>query len=149
MLPIKVEVSRRLLDRFKRAAKAAFPCETFAYLIGQNAGSLQIVEDLYFPEGVERNCTTNAVWSEEHWLAEATTYARDEDAAVIGDIHSHPRTFARWGGQLSECTPSAGDHAIGWHGLCGICVVSEQQDGRLKAAARFYGPSPQIETHLL
>ena len=146
MKAIRVEIPRRLAERFRRQAKAAFPCETYALLIGQNAGDLVVIEDLFVPDDVRDHCTEARVNIREYWHGEALAYALEQGAAVVGDIHSHPRRYDTWSGQVTERTPSEGDHAEGWVGLCGICVVSEQEDGRLRAGVRFYGPSYRIKT---
>lgn len=146
MTAIRVEVPRRLVEKFKREAKAAFPREAFAFLVGHNAGDLVIVEDLFIPDDVRQYCTETAVKIPSEWHGEALAFALEQEAAVVGDIHSHPRRYNAWNGQVTERTPSEGDHAEGWNGLCGICVVSEQKDGRLRASVRFYGPSYRIET---
>lgn len=147
MRPIRVEIQRRTVERFKSQAKQAFPRESFAYLIGQNVGDLVVVEDLFTPDDVLKHCTGDAVTViPPHWPAEARAFARESEAGVVGDIHSHPRRYQIWGGQLSERVPSEGDYEHGWRGICGICVVAEQKDGRLRASARFYGPSYRIQT---
>ncbi|MFN3323408.1 MAG: Mov34/MPN/PAD-1 family protein [Bryobacteraceae bacterium] len=149
MRTIRVEIPRLLVERFKREAKASFPRETFAYLVGQNCGDLVVIEDLFTPDDVRNYCTEAAVNVPNHWPAEARAFAKENEAEVVGDIHSHPRSYEVWKGQITEWTPSEGDHAEGWCGLCGICVVSEQKDGRLRASVRFYGPSYRIQTRFI
>jgi len=146
MRALRVEIPRRVLESFKRAAKKAFPREAFAYLIGQDAGDLLIIEDLYFPTDQGRYAGETGITVPPHWEPEARAHAKEQDATLVGDIHSHPRRFSQWKGQLSERTPSEGDHAQGWRGLCGICVIAEQSDGRLRASIRFFGPSFPVHT---
>jgi hypothetical protein len=147
--PLRIEVSRRVIERFKRAAREAFPRETFAFLVGQDAGDLVIVEDLFIPEDVAEWCTRGAVYAPPQWEIEARIAAAEDGAKVVGDIHSHPRPYEVWRGQLTERTPSEGDHAIGWRGICGICVVSETRNKKRRASVRFYGPAWKVEEKVI
>jgi hypothetical protein len=143
---VRVEYGRRMLAKFRAAARDAFPRETFAYLLGHALGDLYVIEDLWFPPDVAEHCTTAAVNVQDSWLIDAREHARDEDLQVIGDIHSHPRMFRHWRGFSREVTPSAGDHASGWGlGLCGICAVIQEIDGGLKTRLKFYAPILPVE----
>ena len=149
MPQITVEIRRRIIERFKIEAKRAWPREAFAYLIGHNVGDLVVIEDLYIPDDVDCFNNETSVYPQLHWMAEARVQAEDDEMEIVGDIHSHPYTFAQCSGALGETIPSEGDHAEGWDGICGICVVSEQKSGGLKARARFYGPTFKVETKLI
>lgn len=141
---IRLEIPRRLVEQFKRQAKAAWPREAFAFLLGRDAGDVVEFEDLYVPDGIQ--ATETEITHNPAHMVEAREFAHDDGLDVVGDIHSHPRRYARWGGSLLERTPSEGDHEIGWRGIAGVCVVAEQRDGRLRAAVKFYGPSiPVVE----
>jgi len=141
MRAINVEYPREVIGRFRAAARKAFPYETFAYLLGHALGTVYMVEDIWIPPDVAAHATKSSVTVPHSWLLEAREAAKDEDLRVIGDIHSHPRTFRQWGGMVREVTPSAGDHAQGWpDGICGICVVTQQVNGQLTTRVKFYGP---------
>lgn len=149
MRAIEVSVERSVLEDFKRRAKVAFPRETMAYLIGRDLGDRMSIEGLYVPMGQAVYCSALKVAIPPRWEDEAREHARGLGAAVIGDIHSHPRCYHEWKGQLSERTPSETDHKQGWAGLSGICVVSEQRRGGLLASVCFYGPSLPVRIRIL
>lgn len=143
-VPIRIEIKKKAISQFKKAAKEAFPKETLAYLIGEHVGDLVIIEEVYFPEKVNEASSKNAVYYQEWWPKEAKEYASDNGSNVVGDIHSHPRRFKLWKGLTTEITPSQGDYVDGWSGICGICVVSELKSGKLRAGIKFYGPTSKV-----
>ena len=147
--PIRVQVSRRVIGQFKRAAKEAFPRETWAYLLGEDAVDLVVAEGLYFPRDVEKHCTTRNTHIQPHWDAEAADVARDEGLTVVGTIHSHPYTYRECGGSIRDGAPSEKDHLCGWSGIYGICVVAEQRSGRLISRIQFFPPAPVIQTEVI
>ncbi len=135
--PITVEVSRPLLERFKREAKTAFPRETFAYLLGQDAGDQVHIEDLWFPEDVHVHSSEDMVDVQPHWEFEAGAHAREEGLEVVGDIHSHPFRRRETQGTVPGREPSEGDLERGVRRLTGICTVVESKRG-LRASIRFW-----------
>ncbi len=143
ILPIKVNVRRHVINRFKKAAKEAFPKETFAFLLGHNAGTLVDVEDLYFPEGIAKLSTVNSVEIPDELVSEARAYAKEEALTIVGDIHSHPFQWAELKRSCTkpESTPSETDLRSGWYHISAICLVCEDSKGRLTASKpRFWGP---------
>lgn len=143
---VRIEYSSKLIRKFQAAARAAYPRETFAYLLGHALGDLYVIEDIWIPPDVGNHTTRVAVFIQDSWLTDAAEFAKEEELSVIGDIHSHPRPFKVWRGQLSEVTPSAGDHATGWgNGICGICVVTELKSGKLRTRVKFYPPVYRVE----
>jgi len=146
MLSITVEISRRITEQFKKAAKLAFPKETFAYLIGHDAGTQLAVEELYFPDDVEQHCTEDAVHVQPHWLVDAQTHARETAAEVIGDIHSHPFPHSM---SYVDRSPSESDIDRAWGSVYGICLVRQDKNGRLRASIRFYPRQPEMITKVV
>lgn len=143
---ITVRVTRTVVLEFKKAAREAFPCETFAYLLGRDAGTLVEVEELFFPMDVDEWCTENGVHISPGWLPAAKKEAAHSGLKVVGDIHSHP--FKHWelGSVLPECAPSEQDLDGGQHHITGICRVREFRGGRKVASIRFWGPMfPVVE----
>ncbi len=143
LIPFKVDIPRRLVDEFKKAAKAAFPRETFAYLIGHEAGTSVGVEELYFPEDLDTHTTEESVNVADHWLIDAKAHARDIEATVLGDIHSHPYKHRRGHGEPDR-SPSESDIDRAWSNLYGICLVRQDKNGRLRASIRFYSRQPEV-----
>jgi len=142
MRSIRVEVSRKLLDQFKREAKLAFPREKFAYLVGHDCCSDVYVEDLYFPDGVDACCTEDTVNVRPHWIIEARAHASDIEAEVLGDIHSHP---FRHGTGDPDRSPSEHDIDRAWGSIYGICLVHQDRNKRLRSSIRFWAAQPPVE----
>jgi hypothetical protein len=125
---ITVRCPRRLVEQFKRAAKAVFPLEKYALLIGtdERSGARRTitVTEIYCPEGADDFCKSGLVRVQGEWIAAAADHARESGAELVGDIHSHPWTYREWsaidgvpGRQRSES-----DHdAATWDKIAGIC----------------------------
>lgn len=143
-----MRVPDKIIQQFKQQAKAAFPRETFAYLIGIDAGTSVEVEDLYVPDNVDDHCGYNFVTIQPHWEIEAMEHARDDGRDVLGDIHSHPYT-AMDGVTKPDRAQSEADMDCNATGLCGICTVVESRSGRLRASVRFWGPTTTVETVII
>ena len=145
---IKVCVSRSLLSEFKRKAKAAFPQETFGYLLGRDAGTVVEVEELYIPLDVDEWCSVNSVTISDEWLPDAKRHAAEHGLKVVGDIHSHPYRHREVGKLKPDCSPSAVDIDGGIQTISAICQVRQCKTGRLVATVRFWGPMFPVEEHI-
>ncbi len=155
MKAIVVRCPRRLVEQFKRAAKAVFPLEKYALLIGTDIRSgprrIITVTGIYFPEGADNFCKAGIVKVQGEWIAAAAAHARESGAELVGDIHSHPWTYREWsaidgvpGRQRSES-----DHdSMVWDKISAICRVYETSTGRLRASVRFWPPTAPVETIL-
>lgn len=149
LLPVTVEISGKLLRQFKAAAKKAFPNETLAYLLGQDAGTSVSIDEFWFPEDVAKYATPGAVMIADHWEAQVKEYAREREHTVLGDIHSHPYNYLPGRRFLpTDCAPSEGDYADPWKGLCGICRVTQSKNGALRSSIRFWGPAVPVEMRI-
>lgn len=148
---IQIEIPNQVIQQFKKQAKAAFPRETFAYLIGRDAGTVVEVESLFVPDGLDSHCTPASVAVQPHWLVDAKEYAADNAAAsVVGTIHSHPYTFAESGGCRLDRGLSEADHeALRGQGISGVCTVQQAKSGSLRASIRFWGPTIPVETAII
>jgi len=152
---IVVKCPRRLVEQFKRAAKAVFPLEKYALLIGTDVKSgprrIITVTEIHFPEGADSFCRPGVVKVQGEWIATAADHARESGTELVGDIHSHPWTYREWsaidgvpGRQRSES-----DHdSMVWDKIAGICRVYETSTGRLRASVRFWPPTAPLETIL-
>lgn len=65
---IQVHVSRTLINEFKKEAREAFPKETFAYLLGRDAGTIVEIEELFIPLDADEWCTETGVEISDEWL---------------------------------------------------------------------------------
>jgi proteasome lid subunit RPN8/RPN11 len=136
-LPAKVDAAIR------RQAREAWPKETIGFLLGRRAGTLYEVEDLWVPPDIQA-CRTSVTLIDWHPAA-AAYIAENDELEVLGAWHSHPRPWKSWKGWRQENTPSAGDHKLGWEGLCGICAVIEKKNGGLETRLDWFPPSPPVE----
>ena len=139
---VGVDCPPAIRERFRRQAVDAFPCETYAFLLGTFAGGTYTIHETYTP--VSMTATESAIYFGEDEADNANARAAAMGVAVIGDIHSHPRLFSEWCGSIAEATPSEWDHDEGIGGLCGICVVSQAEDFKLNTRIRFYGPAAKV-----
>jgi hypothetical protein len=144
---MKVTVSRRLLDRFKREAKGAFPRETYAILLGKvNCVGVRIT-GLYIPENQDKHATHNRVYVQDMWWVVARQLADADKCTVIGELHSHAETSKF----EMDAAPSEGDwdrapHIDGYtHGICG---VRKYPSGRMLARVRFWPTQTGITTQV-
>lgn len=145
---IKVHVSRTLINEFKKEAKEAFPKETFAYLIGSDAGTSVEIEELFVPLDVDEWCDSNSVNISDQWLPAARRQAGYHGLKVIGDIHSHPYKHGEMGNMKPDCAPSADDIDGGLPYINAICHVRELKNGKLISQVRFWGPMFPVEEHI-
>jgi proteasome lid subunit RPN8/RPN11 len=145
---IKVCVSRGLINEFKGEARVAFPRETFAYLLGRDAGTIVEIEELFTPMDVDEWCTETGVDISDDWLPAAKKHAREHGLKVVGDIHSHPFRYGEIGKLKPECTPSEEDIDNGMPWIVGICQVNQAKTGRLTTRVRFWGPMFPVEEHI-
>jgi hypothetical protein len=141
---MRLSFPQRLERRWHAEARRQWPLEAFAYLLGTRDAWGFSVEDLWIPPATHLEASEAGIYTPRRWLHEAYRIADEEGLTVLGDIHTHPRRFKAYGGSLSEATPSEGDYATGWSGLCGITNASEQRDGRIKCRTRFYGPIARL-----
>jgi len=135
---------KKVERQWHAVCRYGWPHERYAFLIGHRVGDLYEVESLYIPADVAAYASRSHVETPDKWASDAIDEAVHEAAQVIGDIHSHPRTFKSWKGSLLDCVPSEGDFAAGWIGACGITVASEQRNGRIKCRTRFYSPAERV-----
>lgn len=147
---LSFECPRRLVESFKRQAKSAFPKETLSYIYGQIHGTSIVVEGIWVPDDVLRHCTHTSVTMLPHWDLEAIDVAKDQDAVVLGTIHSHPfckdelytasGKFAGMPG-MEQSAIDIESCGIAWQQISGICRVTENLACRLRASVKFWGPT--------
>ena len=147
--PIQLEVQKSVVEKFKRAAKEAFPLETFAYLLGRDAGTSVEIEDIFIPNNVLECVTTTSVLIDDSWLPAARKEARDLGLTVVGDIHSHPFRYGEEGDLRLHSAPSAIDMENGLKGINGICAVVQSKSGRLRSRVTFWGPMCEVRERLI
>lgn len=145
--PITVKFPKRLVAQFKKQAKAAFPHETWAALLGTervNGSRSMEVCSLFVPESVSKHCKTATIDMQHGWFTEAQEYAQENDIVLLGDIHSHPYTYDILKAshyKLLDRTLSEPDlDYTRWDGLSAIMVVEEYRPFKLRARYRIWGP---------
>lgn len=146
LLPIRLEISERLVRRLEKAARLAFPRETFALLLGEDAGTNSVVTDLYFPENVAQHATNVSVEYQPLWLIDAMEYAGAHSLDVLGDWHSHPYRSGEEVFILEDCAAPSGGDLESQRMITGITALHEKPSGRKYAKTRFWGPIVHVET---
>lgn len=141
---VSVEISRRVITAFKIQAKLAFPRETIAYMIGEDAGTAVSIENLWFPEDAVG--TRNSIMLHDAWRTIAQDAAKDLDMTVLGTIHSHPYPADC----VANPAPSVEDLVHGDLGpLMGICTVLRMRNGGLRSAIRIWGPMVPVSVKIV
>ncbi len=149
--PMRLEISEELVDEFKDRAKAAFPTETWAALLGKIEPDKITVDELWMPAGLSKYCHRSYVDIQGDWSTAAKRYAKKLGKVVLGDIHSHPYDLVELTARKPhrpDASPSEGDYDRQRDGLLqGICLVTETKTHQLRARIRFWGMTiPFVET---
>lgn len=144
---MKIVYSRRLMDHFRRTAKAMYPREAYAALLSKVIGETCQIDMVYIPDDQEK-------WSSESGLAvpqrvwdKAQRIARKVGLVFAGDIHSHPfpSSFKH------DCSPSdldwtrAREARLTFHG---ICSIRKHPDGRLTTRIKFWPRTAELKERI-
>jgi len=135
----KVIFPKNLRQQFIKAAKAAFPREEFACLLGRrDENGIFSIEELYFPPGRENSATKDYVQPELDWFEWAREIGFQKGLIILGDIHSHCYDANKEG--VADTSPSEQDFTYlaaikdeveHYYSILGICRVA-------KKGRRFY-----------
>lgn len=127
-MALSVRIPKALEEHFKKSAKAAFPNEEYAILIGHKSGpeTFEVI-DLYYPADRQRFCSPHHVKVQAKWFKEARKEARSRGYRLIGDIHSHPYDNEPADASPSECDWDNAEYPKYWTNgaqiITGICMV--------------------------
>jgi hypothetical protein len=145
--PVTIQVSEKITEEFKANAKASFPNEAFAYLLGHVDDDKIVIDSLFYPTDVDKHCTPYHVHVQPAWRKEAQKEAKRTDTQILGDIHSHPYVYnGDKGSRLCDTSPSETDWDGVYNGeITGICVVQQIKDKRLRARVKYWGPMAQVK----
>lgn len=143
-----VKFPRYLKRRFLKEAKALFPNEAYALILGVRLddGSLEI-KDLFIPEDIQKYSTPEFVNVPDEWFRKAHELAFYSNSIVLGDIHSH---CYRKNEGITDATPSEGDYRrvaevrkymMHYYSILGILRLVENQDGSIKSRLMMYQPA--------
>jgi len=146
---MKLDVSKKVLDKARRSAKKYFPIETYGYLLGRVRNGKGYITDIYIPKDISEHCDTDGVDVPKHWATEVDEYCKLNLLAILGDIHSHPYTAKEISCKNSRdisASPSEEDYEDpGMGGIQGIIVVLENKNGSLSTRVKLYGPQVQLQ----
>lgn len=141
---MRICVPKKINRAFIERARAAFPKETLGYLLGRTDENMTLqVEEIYFPENIDKHTSTGGVDVQHRWFQAARKRARQIKGIILGDIHSHPYTthelLVR---RLSpDCSPSECDLERYKVGLVqGICLMRESKNGNIRIRTKYWGP---------
>ena len=141
---VTVQVSPEVTEAFKAKAKANFPKEAFAYLLGHQDNETIQIDDLFYPTGVDDYCHPGYVDVQDKWIRQVRRRAKQTGVMIVGDIHSHPYAIAEIEARRPH-HPDTSPSTIDWERtrfglLMGICLLTETTNGRLRAKIKFWGP---------
>jgi len=154
-MPKRVEFPETLARSFKRAAKAVFPREFYAILLGDRGQSAFLVHELWIPTEQEEFCTAMSVDIPMRWWKEAQKYADNRAFEVLGDLHSH--CFDLEDVREYDASPSEGDIdrsmsllklTGGEEAVFGICTINEYPRQK-RARFRFWPLIAKVETQIV
>ena len=141
---ISFTIPKALERQFIKQAKAAFPKETAAFLIGTVAGDHLHCDELWVPDDTSDFSTENYILPQPHWFAGAAEVAEEmgPEYSVVSWWHSHPYIQTA-GNCLRDRAQSEGDLDCPTQAfpVQGICVVQEfLRKGKpcLRASMRFW-----------
>lgn len=146
-MTITLTVPPAIIREFKARAKTAFPKETWALMLGTIAGDHAHVDELYWPDDVDRFATNCQVSEQPHWFAEAQEQAKESDLVICGRLHSHPYERDEADFLVTDRAQSEGDldSPGSRYLISGVCVVQELKAKRLRASMRFWGPTVSVK----
>lgn len=144
----KVTVSRAVLAKLKSHAKACWPKESYAILLGESSSSLQSyrVTDAYIPDNVMQYSTKSWVSVQMAWWDAARLYAIEHNLSILGDVHSH--TYSKR--FIGDHAPSEVDwhRALPKHNLHAVMLLQELRSGRKRASIKFWPVIDPIECQI-
>jgi hypothetical protein len=144
LLPaIQLFVPDRLVQKFKAKAKAIFPLEQYAVVLGHTvAGVIQLTEFVY----PEFKSTDSQIFLQPVVLAEIAEYAKEHDLRVYGDIHSHcyEEEYSIAGYKMDRARSEADHYYAPLFTIQGICVITKHND-KMKASVKWWGPTIPVQ----
>ena len=82
---------KKLRNELSAVAKAAYPNEIFAFLLGEKIGETYNIQKLYFPQS--KSSTKEVCFELYTAIQEAFEEAGEDNLTILGDVHSHPGFF--------------------------------------------------------
>ena len=129
-------ILRKVKLKIAKIAKAAYPKEFFAFLLGTRSKKSLVIEDLFVP--IIINTENSVTFDTAEAFLDVYEYAGEENLEVLGDIHSHP--------DFIDASPSEQDwnncqHFVDLYlkpPIMGIVGVFKDKNGKLKTRTKFY-----------
>lgn len=88
MPDITVVIPQKIRKDLSNIAKADYPNEVFAFILGEVSGDDYRIQKLYFPEAKATPVSIHFKIGPE--LVEALEEAAEDNLKILGDVHSHP-----------------------------------------------------------
>jgi|GEM_PF-2967438 proteasome lid subunit RPN8/RPN11 len=135
----RVKIKRGALDHFRKKARAAFPLEIQAYMIGKivSVNEIDVTKIVYTTEyGVQTRGSVSWYLAD---LNAAKIKASKMGQTIVGDIHSHPS----WDAVMSK-----DDYAVcirEAYSIQGIVSVSNKKRTRI----HFWTPNSALECQIV
>ena len=151
-----VEISGKIINRFKKIAKKSFPLESYAIFLGEITEKGQVsIQEMYIPEDLSKYVTEEAVTVPQHWFEDAQIIAQDKGFMVLGDIHSHcfwEKSLQGIQHEPSEADWKAADYTN--KNFCGsycchaICRIIKRGE-KLRATIKFWPVISEVKTKIV
>jgi hypothetical protein len=146
---MKLDVSKKVLDKARRATRKSFPKEFYGYLLGNAYKTKASIKDIYIPYDLSEYNENASVSTPEHWPVLAKRYAESIGLIIVGDIHSHPYTNLEAKSVHPNClsaSPSEWDYDHpGMGGIQGIVLALQTDNGSIQTRVKLYGPQVQLQ----
>lgn len=146
---MKLDVSKSVLDKARKAAKKYFPKEMYGYLLGRAYKTETSIKDIYIPYDLVEYTENESVTTPEHWSVLAKRYSESVGLIIVGDIHSHTYTNMESESVHPNClsaSPSEWDYDHpGMGGIQGIVLALQKSDGKINTRVKLYGPQVQLQ----
>ncbi len=134
----KVRVKRGALNHFRKKARAAYPLEIHAFLLGTIKSVKEIeITDFRYPKSYNIQTGNNVQWTADEF-ADLKERATAANKLIIGDIHSHPD----WDAVMSESDYNA--CILDSLSICAICSIQNN-----KTRVRFWTPTSSLPCEIV
>lgn len=134
----KVKLKKGALEHFRRKARAAYPLEIHAYLLGDILSPEMVqVTHFCYPKEYDTQTSKNVGWSSEEYY-KLKDKASNKGLKIVGDIHSHPD----W-----DAVMSPDDYKscfLDSLSVCGICSIYGN-----KTRVRFWTPTSSLPCEII
>jgi hypothetical protein len=143
-LAVPAKLEREIITR----AKAMFPRESFAYILGTIAGDSVHLDELWIPDDLDQWTSEDCVLVQPSWAVDAAAEAKESGLVIVAWLHSHCYLRFEGEGLMKDRSQSEADLDCGFQlPISAICVVQDigKKRRRLRASVKFWGFTLPVE----